>query len=83
MATAGVIAADLVGATMMIPKTWRDPNSETLVTYVLAGVSGALATAAVAAPDPALLLYPAYFALINAAIAAMIVQRTVALRVST
>jgi hypothetical protein len=76
VATASVIAADLVGAAMMIPKTWRDPYSETLATYALAGVSGALATAAVAAPDPALLLYPAYFALVNGAIAVMIYQRT-------
>ena len=32
LATACVVAADLIAATMMIPKTYRDPDSETLAT---------------------------------------------------
>jgi hypothetical protein len=79
VATACVVAADLVGAAMMVPKTWRDPHSETLVTFALAGVSGALAAGAVGAADPSLLLYPVYFALVNVAIAVLIHQRRAAI----
>ena len=43
------LVADLVAAVMMLPKTWRDPQSETLSTFVLAAVSGALAVGAVGA----------------------------------
>jgi hypothetical protein len=75
VATACVVAADLVGAAMMVPKTWRDPHSETLATFALAGVSGALAAGAVGAADPSLLLYPVYFMLVNWAIALLIHQR--------
>ena len=75
VATACVVAADLIGAAMMLPKTYRDPDSETLVTFVLASVAGALAAGAVGALDVSLLLYPAYFCLANAAIAVLIVQR--------
>ena len=38
VATACVVVADLLGAGMMVPKTWRDPGSETLSTYALATV---------------------------------------------
>jgi hypothetical protein len=67
-----VVAADLIGAALMLPKTWRDPHSETLVSFVLASVGGALAAAAVGSGDVSLLLYPVYFALVNAAIALVI-----------
>lgn len=79
LATASVVAADLLGAAMMAPKAYRDPASETLATYALASLAGALAAGAVGAPDPALLLYPVYFCLVNAAIAALIHQRRRAL----
>jgi hypothetical protein len=75
VATACVVAADLIGAALMIPKTWRDPDSETLVTFALASLAGALAAGAVAAPDPALLLYPVYFCVVNGALALLIHQR--------
>jgi hypothetical protein len=75
VATACVVAADLVGAALMIPKTWRDPDSETLTTFALASLAGALAAGAVAAPDPSLLLYPVYFCVINGGIALLILQR--------
>ena len=75
VATACVVAADLVAIAMMAPKTWRDPGSETFSTYALASASGALAAAAVAALDPALLLYPVYFCLGNGALALLIVHR--------
>jgi hypothetical protein len=46
---------------MLVPKTYRDPRSQTLSTFALAGLSGALAAGFVGAPDASLLPYPAYF----------------------
>jgi hypothetical protein len=75
VATACVVAADLIGAALMVPKTYRDPDSETLVTFALASVSGALAAGAVGAFDLSLLLYPVYYCVANAAIALLIHRR--------
>jgi hypothetical protein len=75
VATSFVVAADLAGAALMTPKTWREPWSETLSTYVLASVAGVLSAAAVGALDPSLVLYPAYFAIVNAALALLIWSR--------
>ena len=47
VATACVIAADFVAVLMMMPKTWCDPHSETLSTFVLAAGCGVLTTGAV------------------------------------
>ena len=41
VATACVVAADLIGVAMMLPKTYRDPESETLATFALASWRGA------------------------------------------
>jgi hypothetical protein len=75
VATACVIAADLIGVAMMVPKTYRDPESETLATFVLASVAGALAAGAVGRLDVSLLLYPVYFCVANGAIAVLIMSR--------
>ncbi|HKD97596.1 MAG TPA: hypothetical protein VKB69_08325 [Micromonosporaceae bacterium] len=75
VATACVVVADLAGVLLMLPKVWRDPGSETPSSFAMAAASGFLATAAVGALDPALLLYPAYFGVVNAATAALIVAR--------
>ena len=80
VATACVVAADLVGIALMVPKTWRDPHSETLSTFALAALSGALATGSVGALDPSLLLYPVYFCLGNGALALLISARRRRLR---
>ncbi len=79
LATTAVVAADLLAVVMMAPKTYRDPGSETLATYALASLAGALAVGAVGAPDLSLLLYPVYFCAVNAAIAILIRQRRAAL----
>jgi hypothetical protein len=79
VAIAFVIAADLVATALMAPKTYRDPGSETLVTYVGASVAGALAAGAVGALDVSLLLYPVYYCLVNIAIAILINHRRGAL----
>lgn len=75
VATVCVVLADLAGAALMLPKTWRDPHSETLSTFLLAAAAGCLGTVAVGAVDLGLLLYPGYFTLVNAAIAAVIMRR--------
>ncbi len=75
VATTFVVVADAVGVALMIPKTWRDPWSETLSTYSLAGTAGVLSAAAVGAMDVSLLLYPVYFALANGGTAAVIAYR--------
>ena len=75
IATACVVAADLIGAAMMVPKTYRDPGSETLVTFAFASLGGLLAAGAVGAPDPSLLLSPLYSFAVNAAIVVLILHR--------
>jgi hypothetical protein len=82
IATACVIVADLIAAAMMVPKVYRDPGSETLVTFALAGVGGALAAGAVGAADASLLCYPIYYCLVNWALALLIHVRRVALGAS-
>jgi hypothetical protein len=72
VATTCVVAADLIAAGMMVPKTWRDPGSETLSTFAWASLAGALSAAAVGALEPSLLLYPAYYCLVNGALALLI-----------
>ena len=75
VATVCVIAADLIAAAMMVPKVCRDPGSETLVTFALAGVGGALAAGAVGVADASLLCYPIYYCLVNAGMALLIHHR--------
>jgi len=75
VATACVILADLAGVALMLPKTWRDPCSETLSTFLLAAAAGCLSAIAVGGLELDLLLYPAYFAMVNAAVAAVIMLR--------
>jgi hypothetical protein len=79
VATACVVAADLAAFALMVPKSWRDPGSETLSTFAIASVGGALATAAVTEPRASLLLYPAYFCVANGAVALLLWQRRRAL----
>jgi hypothetical protein len=75
VATVCVVAADLIGAALMVPKTYRDPGSETLPTFAFASLGGLLAAGSVASLDPALLLYPIYYFAVNGAIAGLIVYR--------
>lgn len=80
LATGCVVVADLLAAAMMVPKTYRDPHSETLSTFVLASLGGALAVGAVGDPTLGLLLYPLYFVAVNAALALLIHHRRVQLK---
>ena len=79
VATGFVVVADAIGVGLMLPKTWRNPWSETLSTFVLATAAGALGVVAVGALDPALMLYPVYFAGANGLTAAVIGVRRAAL----
>ena len=82
VATVCVVVADLIALAMMVPKTWRDPRSETLSTFALASVGGALPRSSVGALEPSLLLYPAYYCLANGALALMILGRRAAYSVA-
>jgi hypothetical protein len=75
VATACVVFADLIAAAIMVPKTWRDPDSETLSTFALASLGGLLAAGSVGALEPSLLLYPAYYCVVNGALALLIHYR--------
>ena len=75
IATACVIVADLVAALMMLPKAWSDPGTETISTFAIAGLGGAMAAGSVGSASLALLAYPVYFMLVNAALAAVIGYR--------
>jgi hypothetical protein len=68
VATACVIVADLVAALMMLPKAWSDPHSETMSTFALAALAGVMAVGSVGELSLPLLMYPVYFAMINAAL---------------
>ena len=73
VATACVVGADVIAVCLMLPKTFRDPWSETLSAYLLGLVSVALAGASVGSFAPRLLLYPAYLLAGDSAIVAAIV----------
>jgi len=75
VATMFVVLADTLAVGLMLPKTWRDPASETFALYALASISGVLSAMAVGTLDASLLLFPVYFALANAFLAAVIVGR--------
>lgn len=75
VATISVVLADLIGLLLMLPKTYRDPYSETLVTFALSSVGGVLGALAVGSWDPALLVYPMYFAAMNLFVAALLAIR--------
>ena len=75
VATVLVVATDAVGVVLMLPKTWRDPSTETLATYVIGGLGAACGTVSVGALDLALLLYPAYIATSSLLLAGVIAGR--------
>jgi hypothetical protein len=79
-ALAGLVVADSIGVAMMLPKTWRDPHSETVATFELATASGLLGMLAVGGIDPVLLAWPGYLTTANGVTAGVIVVRRLALR---
>ena len=79
VATCSVVAADLIAVALMLPKTFRNPRSETLETYVIGVVSTVFAVAAVGSGDLSLLIYPLYLLIADGAVAVMIFLRRRAL----
>lgn len=75
IATACVIAADLIAALMMLPKTWREPGSETMATFVLAALGGMAMVGSIGSWSVSLVVYPFYFAAVNASLACVIAYR--------
>lgn len=82
IATCSVVVADLIGVGLMLPKTYRRPASETLSTYAIGVVSTIFALAAVGSLDAALLIYPVYILIADAAVVALIFLRRRALAVA-
>jgi hypothetical protein len=81
VATCSVVAADLIAVALMLPKTYRQPGSETLATYAIGVVSTLFALAAVNSTAPSLLIYPLYILVADGAVVAVIALRRRALAV--
>jgi hypothetical protein len=79
VATCSVVVADLIGVALMLPKTYRQPGSETLSTYAIGVVSTVFALLAVDSLAPSLLIYPLYILVADAAVVAIIFVRRRAL----
>jgi hypothetical protein len=82
VATCSVVVADLIAVGLMLPKTYRQPGSETLETYVIGVVSTVFAVLAVGATTTSLLIYPVYLLVADSAVAAVIYLRRRALAVA-
>jgi len=63
-----VIGVDLSGSVLTIIKSYRDPESETLSTWILASISGLFGTLSVGSFSWVLLIYPLYILLANMAV---------------
>jgi hypothetical protein len=75
IATACVILADATAVAIMLPKTYRDPYTETLSSFVLGAVASVIALGAVGSLEVALLAYPVYLAVAGALLALVIFVR--------
>jgi hypothetical protein len=82
VATCSVVAADLIAVALMLPKTFRNPRSETLETYVIGVASTVFAIGAVGSGEASLLIYPLYLLVADSAVAGMIFLRRRALPVT-
>lgn len=65
VALLGDILADISGTVLTVIKTYRDPDSEVALPWLLIGTSAVFAVLAVGRWDFGLILYPAYLALAN------------------
>lgn len=68
-----VIAVDITGSILTMIKSYEDPGSETLITWILSGTSGLFGAFAVGNWNFVLLSYPLYIFVINFLIAGSIV----------
>jgi hypothetical protein len=60
-----VIIVDAAGAYVTIVKSYEDPESETLITWILAGTAGLLSALSVGSMNLILLSYPIYIVIAN------------------
>lgn len=67
------IFADLMGGILSVIKSYEEPESETMITWVCDAISGLLAALAVGSFDVVLWLYPMYILLINLAVIVAII----------
>jgi hypothetical protein len=71
-----VIIIDFIGGALTVRKSYYDPESETLITWLLSGIAGIFAMFAVGSLNFILLAYPVYIFLINfAVVGAILVGR--------
>ncbi len=71
-----VIAIDAIGTYLTVSKSYADPESETMSTWILSGTSGIFGMLAVGVFSPILLAYPLYIVVANYSVAiAMILGR--------
>jgi hypothetical protein len=66
------ILIDAIGGYLTVIKSYADPASETLITWVLSGTSGIFAAVSVGSLNAVLLAYPIYIVLINYTVVAAI-----------
>jgi len=72
VATCSVVVADLIGVALMLPKTYREPDSETVSTFAIGVVSTLCALIAVNSTDASLWIYPIYILIADSAVVAVI-----------
>ena len=68
------ILVDASGAILTIIKSYQEPETETISTWVISGTSGLFGMLAVGAWNPILLYYPLYIACVNFIIASAILM---------
>lgn len=60
-----VILVDSIGTSLTLIKSYKDPDSETLITWIMSGTSGIFGMLAVGSLNLVLLAYPLYLVLAN------------------
>ncbi|MFZ2521956.1 MAG: hypothetical protein WAX44_02215 [Minisyncoccia bacterium] len=60
-----VIVIDAIGGILTVIKSYKEPESETTITWVLSGIAGIFAAIAVGSTNIILLSYPIYIFIIN------------------
>jgi hypothetical protein len=71
-ALAIIIAINLLGGWVTAVKAYKDPQSETLCTWLMSAVASACAIVSVGGLEPVILAYPVYLFVLNIAIASAI-----------
>jgi hypothetical protein len=67
------IFVDMIGSVLSVIKSYKDPGSETIVTWIFDGLAGLLTLFAVGSIDMVLLIYPLYMFLANLAVVVAII----------